>query len=140
MHPPPVGRLPVDPWLQCELWLSAPFRGEILWAYNAAHLAFLREYVAAVLRERSPDKDPTQVKNASVASTLPAWIKAAGNREALLVLIDELARTLTSVQRSNDIATSRHTGGALSLKMTAGQIPWRVRPAWIWWALLGLNQ
>lgn len=73
-----------DPVFGLPLWFQAPFRGETLWAYNLEHLAFLHDYVAAGLRERAPGR------NASLASRLPAWIKAAGNREALLAAIERL--------------------------------------------------
>ncbi len=53
-----------DPF-DLELWLKAPCRGETLWTYNEEHLAFLRHYVAARLRERAPKR------NGSLASRLP---------------------------------------------------------------------
>lgn len=60
------------------LWLQTPCCGEILWAYNAEHLAFLERYVGATLRERMPNK------NSSLASRLPTWLKSAKNREEVL--------------------------------------------------------
>lgn len=61
-----------------ELWLQAPCKGEILWAYHEAHLDYLERYVAAGLREREPNR------NSSLASRLPAWIKSAKNRDDVL--------------------------------------------------------
>lgn len=75
---------PYDPFLGLGLWLQTPCAGEVLWAYNAEHLAFLRRYVAASLRERAPDE------NASLASRLPEWMKLARNRRAVLRGISRL--------------------------------------------------
>lgn len=77
----------VDPVFGLDLWFQRPFRGEVLWAYNVEHLAFLRDYVAADLRRRQPGR------NRSLASRLPAWIKAAKHRDALLTAIAELEAT-----------------------------------------------
>ncbi|WP_336212225.1 hypothetical protein [Nonomuraea sp. LPB2021202275-12-8] len=50
----------------------------MLWAYNAEHLDFLERYVRAFIREREPNR------NGSLASRLPAWLKDAKNRDAVL--------------------------------------------------------
>ncbi len=68
----------VDPYSGLPLWLQTPCCGETLWAYNMEHLAFLERYVAATLRERTPNK------NSSLASRLPAWLTSAKNREEVL--------------------------------------------------------
>ena len=39
----------VDWYFQLPLWLQIPCCGELLWAYNPAHLDFLAAYVQAVL-------------------------------------------------------------------------------------------
>jgi hypothetical protein len=75
---------PVDPAFGLELWFVAPFRSEVVWAYNVEHLRFLREFVGADLRDRSPNR------NSSLASRLPQWMKSAKNRGALLSIIDRL--------------------------------------------------
>lgn len=80
---------PVDPVFGLDLWFTAPFKGEVVWAYNVEHLRFLREFVGADLRERVPNR------NSSLASRLPPWMKSAKNRVALLSIIDNLEeRTL----------------------------------------------
>jgi hypothetical protein len=56
----------------------------VLWAYNAEHLNFLRRYVSAELRER------LVMRNTSLASRLPKWIKSAKNRDAALKGLDRL--------------------------------------------------
>lgn len=73
-----------DPLFGLDLWLRSMFRSHVLWAYNADHLRFLREYVAADLRERVP------TQNGSTASRLPKWIKSARNRDDLLAAIIKL--------------------------------------------------
>lgn len=74
------------------LWLQAEFRGEPFWAFNTEHLAYLRAYVGARLRERGILPRNTIRKNSSLASRLPAFLKKAGNRDALLRLFDELEK------------------------------------------------
>lgn len=68
---------PVDPYYGFPLWLRIACAGHTLWAYNRRHLAFLRDFSAAPLRERSPGR------NASLASRLPGWLKQASNRDAV---------------------------------------------------------
>lgn len=75
---------PHDPVFGLDLWLCTPFRGQVLWAYNAQHVQLLRDYVAADLRERIPNR------NASIVSRLPGWIKDAKNRDALLATLADL--------------------------------------------------
>jgi hypothetical protein len=70
------------------LWLQAPCRGHVLWALNPAHLAWLRDYVGAALRERTPRL------NAALASRLPGWIKAARSRDDVLRCLDRMESTL----------------------------------------------
>ncbi len=88
-----------DAWYdQLELWLQTPCCGETLWAYNKEHLDFLEQYVAATLRERThPDgttRSQTPARNSTLASRLPAWIKSAKNREAVLKGIGKLRQML----------------------------------------------
>lgn len=74
-----------------ELWLQTPCRGRVLWAYDAEHLDFLERYVQASLREREPNR------NGSLASRLPAWMKNAKNREAVLACCATLRVRLRKV-------------------------------------------
>lgn len=80
----PVRRPAVDPDFGLNLWLSVPFRGQLFWAYNSAHLCFIRDFVAADLRQRQPNR------NSSLVSRLPGWVKSAKNRSAILSVIDAL--------------------------------------------------
>ena len=81
-RPPAVSglaRIGHDDYFRLPLWLATPCCGELLWAFNARHLAALEAYALADLRERRCD--PVQGwSNQSVASRLPKWIKAARNR------------------------------------------------------------
>jgi ribosomal protein L37E len=70
----------IDWYFHLPLWLQTPCCGHVLWAYNAAHLAFLECYVQATLRERLPNPNT----NRSLASRLPLWIKYAANRKDVL--------------------------------------------------------
>ncbi|GAA2080068.1 hypothetical protein [Actinomadura alba] len=71
---------PDDPFFGLPLWLRRPCcGGRVLWAYNAAHLELLERYVTARLRERHP-----WTGSGSMLERLPAWMKAAGNRDEVL--------------------------------------------------------
>jgi hypothetical protein len=79
---------PVDHSTGLPLWLQTPCAGQMLWAWSAWHLDFLERYVAADLRERTPNI------NKSLASRLPRWIKSAKNRDAVLKGIARLRARL----------------------------------------------
>jgi hypothetical protein len=64
----------------------------MLYAYNAAHLDWIEAFVAAPLRER---RIPIGRANRSIASRLPAWVKAAKNREDVLRALTRMRRALT---------------------------------------------
>lgn len=75
---------PYDWYFGFPVWLQTPCCGHVLWAYNSEHLSFLRRYVSAELRERSV------MRNTSLASRLPKWMKTAKNRDAVLKGLDRL--------------------------------------------------
>lgn len=81
---------PIDPWFELPLWLRAEVKGEALWAYNAEHLALLRDFVAATHRT----DEGTRNHMRSLANRLPKWMGLASNRAVLLRAIDRLAATL----------------------------------------------
>ncbi|MER6420116.1 hypothetical protein [Streptomyces sp. NPDC001137] len=90
---------PREPGQRCcrpapALWLRAETRHGELWAYNLEHLDLIRRFVAADLRERAPWYD-TGPKMTLVAR-LPAWIKSAKNRTAVLHAIDRLRASVIS--------------------------------------------
>jgi Zn ribbon nucleic-acid-binding protein len=73
-------------YFQAELWLQAPFKNEIFWAYNDKHLEYLERYIAATIREH---KDRTGF---TLLEKLPKFYHEAKNREALLKIISKLQR------------------------------------------------
>jgi hypothetical protein len=79
-----------DWYFHQPLWLQTPCVGHTLWAYNAQHLEFLEQYVAAELRERRPNV------NRSLASRLPRWMLEAKHRSDVLSGLRRLRALLTS--------------------------------------------
>jgi len=84
----------VDWYFQLPLWLQTPCCGEILWAYNPAHLDYLANYVQADLREDAPNGTPHGLRNSTLTSRLPRWLKSAKNRDDILRGIAKLRTTL----------------------------------------------
>jgi hypothetical protein len=73
-----------DWYFQYPLQLQIECCGQTLWAYNEKHLEFIKNYVEAKLRARTPNI------NRSLVSRLPKWIKSARNRERILRAIEIL--------------------------------------------------
>ncbi|MCC7423075.1 MAG: hypothetical protein IT428_22595 [Planctomycetaceae bacterium] len=80
---PGPGAGPTLHGFELSLWLPRPCCGEVLWAYNARHLTFLQNYVAAPLRNRRPLKQ-VPLSNKSLESRLPRWMLSAKNRRTVL--------------------------------------------------------
>jgi hypothetical protein len=78
---------PADPWFGLPLWLRAGFRDHTVWAFNDRHLEALRAYVAAGLRERTPQPGAAM----SMLEKLPAWMTSAKHREDVLSVLDRLS-------------------------------------------------
>ncbi len=74
---------PIDPYFSLELWFSVETKFGLLWAYNLAHLNVIESYIADKLRSRNG----LPVKNNSIGSRLPQWVKMAKNRDYLLKII-----------------------------------------------------
>lgn len=70
----------------CRLWIRISFRGNILYAYSYEHLSHIRSYIGALHRTQPRPSSMTTMNR------LPAWVKAAGNREKLLDAIDQQIR------------------------------------------------
>ena len=83
---------PLDPYMHHDLWLRVACTGELLWAYNAQHLAFLRSFVGATLRERPTDAHG--FRNRLLESRLPKWMTSAKNRDAVLAGVSKLEQRL----------------------------------------------
>ncbi|MEH2416946.1 hypothetical protein [Nostoc sp.] len=83
----------LDHFFGLPLWLQTSCCGQVLWAYNEAHLNFLESYVQSRLRERLPD-DTLGWHNGSLASRLPRWIKLTQHQEKVLQKIQQLKQRL----------------------------------------------
>lgn len=92
----PPGKGPVrDPSFGLPLLLQVDCcGGKLLWAYHLDHLAFLEEFVAARLRERSDAvRAGDRYRHMSMIAKLPAWLTARKNRDEILARIARLRRT-----------------------------------------------
>ena len=68
------------------LYLTGQLGRHQLWAYNLGHIDALIDYLSATLRERG-DGD---LRNKTMMSRLPAWMKAASARPRVLKALGEL--------------------------------------------------
>jgi len=75
-----------DPHFQLPYWLSKPVKGKLFWALNFDHLAYLKKYIQAKVRERNNRAYFTMIER------LPQFIKAAKNRTALIKCIEALEK------------------------------------------------
>jgi hypothetical protein len=82
----PKGAIETDAdwYFNAELWLKAPFKNDVFWAYNDKHLDYLERYITATLREH---KDRTHF---TLLEKLPKFYHEAKNREGLLKIIAKL--------------------------------------------------
>lgn len=71
-------------YFNATLWFAAPFKNEIFFAYNDAHLDYLEQYIGAKLREH---KDRSHF---TLLEKLPKFYHEAKNRNALLKVIQKL--------------------------------------------------
>jgi len=77
---------PYDPYFGYPLLLRKAVGREILWAYNMRHLSYLRAFVGAGVRPRTPGA------NGSLASRLPTWITKGTRRPNILRALAALKR------------------------------------------------
>jgi hypothetical protein len=80
-----------DPFMGRPPRLRAETRHGALVAWNEDHLDYLERYLAGGLREETPAPEDG-VRNASIVSRLPAWAKAAKNRDEVLKAIARVRR------------------------------------------------
>jgi hypothetical protein len=71
-------------YFETELWLQAPYKNDVFYAFNIEHLEYLERYIAATLREH---KDRTHF---TLLEKLPKFYHEAKNREGLLKIISKL--------------------------------------------------
>lgn len=69
------------------LYLTAQVGGYQLWAYNAAHIDALIDYLSATLRERPKG---TSLRNKTMMSRIPFWMKSASARPRILRALRKL--------------------------------------------------
>ncbi|KQY92727.1 hypothetical protein ASD21_15255 [Caulobacter sp. Root1455] len=86
----PMGVI-LDPFMGRAPRLCAETRHGFLVAWNEDHLDYLERYLAGGLREETPAPEGG-VRNASIVSRLPAWAKAAKNRDEVLKAIARVRR------------------------------------------------
>lgn len=75
---------PAHSWFNVDLWFSAPFRGNTVWALNGQHLNYLEKYISSGIRENPKRTGYTLVEK------LPFFMQSAKNRYELLKLISKL--------------------------------------------------
>lgn len=73
-----------DPFLGLELYFLASFNGNLVWALNREHLAYLISYISATIRESDP------IPCRSQADHLPTFMKTAKHRAAILKILYKL--------------------------------------------------
>ncbi|NEC85977.1 hypothetical protein [Streptomyces sp. SID12501] len=95
--PGSIGAPARDPYFHIPVWLQTETRHGCLWAYNLEHLAYIRRFVAASLRERAPWYDTGQ--KMTLVARLPVWTKSAKNRDEVLRAIDRMRATLGASRR-----------------------------------------
>lgn len=76
--------LPAHAYFDARLWFSHPFKNDLFWAYNPAHLDYLEQYISAKLREH---RDRTHF---TLLEKLPTFYHESRNRGPLLKLIAAL--------------------------------------------------
>lgn len=81
----------VDPDFGLPLYLKETAAKGTIWVYNETHLAVLKKFVAAGLRERGTTSHATYLMR------LPAWIKSSKNRPIVLKLIAKIETRLTTL-------------------------------------------
>lgn len=77
-------------YLELPLWLQTRCCGEVLWALNEDHLAYLEMYLGARLRTRAFGQ------NSTIAARLPKWMSAAKNRAAVQKGLGRLRKLLAA--------------------------------------------
>jgi hypothetical protein len=81
-------RGPYDWYFGVPLWLQTRCCGDVLWVLNEEHLDFLEGYVGAKQRVKAGEE--AILRNSTMASRLPRWMKSAKNREEVLRGIGKL--------------------------------------------------
>lgn len=99
------GQDATDDYFKLPLYLQAPCRSGVVWAYNPEHLAYLKSWVAAPLRSRRKDAEYGW-SNSSYLSRLPAWLKSSKNRGELVSVLSHLEK-LAALPPNNSLQGRR---------------------------------
>ena len=107
-HYPPKrwGEKEVDPFFNLKLSLIESTPHGNIWVYNADQLSHLKSYISAKLREKK-DTDKYFDYYVSYFHKLPAWVKAAKNRDMVIKKITRLENKIITKQKNktpHDIA------------------------------------
>lgn len=83
-----VGRLRMaaDHYFDAPLFMQHPFKNDVFYAYNEAHLDYLERYIGATLREH------TDRTHFTLLEKLPKFYHEAKNRGELLRVIGKLRK------------------------------------------------
>lgn len=73
-----------EPYFGLDIYLQIGIKNHTLWLYNLKHLKYLKDYVAATLR------DDDNRNKYSMITNLPQWIKSSKNRDIVLKKIEKL--------------------------------------------------
>lgn len=82
-------KLGSDPYFGLRFFLRAQIGGKEFWALNSRHLADMRMFLGATLRERNPRIGLTL----TAMARLPAWTKVASMRKRVVRSVDKMLAT-----------------------------------------------
>lgn len=81
------------PTMGLDLRLVAECRHGTLYAYNEAHLDHIEDIVLRSIRQERIE--PGGYRNKTIASRLPRWAKASGNRDEIMKAIGRMRARIT---------------------------------------------
>ena len=76
-----------DPAFHYRLFYQSNIKGNHIWAFNRKHITFLEDCIKAKLREKAM---PNHQYHGSLEATLPKWMTAHKNREAVLKALKKI--------------------------------------------------
>ena len=75
-----------EPFFGYRLHYLTTVRGRVVWAVNRDHLEYLIGWIGARLRQKTPDG----IRHRTQSHTLPTFMTAAGNRDAVVKALTKL--------------------------------------------------
>lgn len=79
-----------EPYFCYPLYFQASYRGKTVWALNREHLQYLIDYLTADIRTLPPNFYENYGTMRSQSDALPAFMKAAKNRDGIVKLLTKL--------------------------------------------------